>query len=80
MELHLIPLQVEIDKINTQIRSTQFPRIMAFADVVTRYTEIVLKGKENQISWRSATAFIITGETLPPANWLHAAVEYSVSN
>jgi DNA-binding MarR family transcriptional regulator len=66
----LIPSQVEIDKINTQIRSTQFPRIMAFADVVTRYTEIVLKGKENQISWlrSSALRFIITrGGNLTPS-------------
>ncbi len=35
---------------------------MAFADVVTRYTEIVLKQKENQVSWLRASAlrFIIT--------------------
>ncbi len=58
----MIPSQVEIDKVNEKVRSTQFPRIMAFADVVTRYTEIVLKPKEDQMSWlrSSALRFIIT--------------------
>jgi DNA-binding MarR family transcriptional regulator len=66
----LIPSQSEIEKINNQIRSTQFPRIMAFADVVTRYTEIVLKTREDQMSWlrSSALRFIITrGGKLTPS-------------
>ena len=74
----MIPSQVEIDKTTLEPRSTQFPRIMAFADVVTRYTEIVLKGKENQLSWlrSSALRFIITaGRPHPqPAGCHHAAV------
>jgi DNA-binding MarR family transcriptional regulator len=58
----LIPEKSEIDKVNNEIRSAQFPRIMAFADVVTRYTEIVFKTDDNQISWlgSSALRFIIT--------------------
>jgi DNA-binding MarR family transcriptional regulator len=58
----LIPLQSEIEKVNTQIRSTQFSRLVAFADVVTRYTEMVFKIKGDQISWlrSSALRFIVT--------------------
>jgi DNA-binding MarR family transcriptional regulator len=60
--LSLIPIQNEIEKVNNQIRSVQFPRIMAFADVVTRYTEIVFKTNDDQISLLSSSAllFIIT--------------------
>jgi DNA-binding MarR family transcriptional regulator len=60
--LSLIPSPSEIEKVNAQIRSTQFARLVAFADVVTRYTEKVFKTKENQISWlrSSALRFIIT--------------------
>jgi DNA-binding MarR family transcriptional regulator len=58
----LIPLRSEIEKVNVQIRSTQFSRLVAFADVVTRYTEMVFKIKGDQISWlrSSALRFIIT--------------------
>jgi DNA-binding MarR family transcriptional regulator len=58
----LIPSLSEIEKVNAQIRTTQFARLVAFADVVTRYTEKVFKIKENQISWlrSSALRFIIT--------------------
>jgi DNA-binding MarR family transcriptional regulator len=58
----LIPSQGEIEKVNNQIRSVQFSRIVAFADVVTRYTEIVFNTKEDRISWlrSSALRFIIT--------------------
>lgn len=57
-----MPSPTEIEKVNAQIRSTQFSRLVAFADVVTRYTEMVFKIKENQISWlrSSALRFIIT--------------------
>jgi DNA-binding MarR family transcriptional regulator len=58
----LIPSQIEIEKVNTKIREVQFPRILAFADVVTRYTEIVFKTDDSRISWlrSSALRFIIT--------------------
>jgi DNA-binding MarR family transcriptional regulator len=58
----MIPDQTEIEKVNNQIRGVQFSRIMAFADVVTRYTEIVFKTDEDRISWlrSSALRFIIT--------------------
>ena len=57
-----MPSQAEIEKVNAQIRNTQFSRLVAFADVVTRYTEMVFKIKENRISWlrSSALRFIIT--------------------
>jgi DNA-binding MarR family transcriptional regulator len=66
----LIPLPAEIEKANAQIRSTQYSRLVVFADVVTRYTEIVQKRKENQISWlrSSALSFIVTrGGSLTPS-------------
>jgi DNA-binding MarR family transcriptional regulator len=56
----------EIEKVNAQIRSMQFPRIIAFADVVNRYTQKILKHK---VSWLRASAlmFLITrGGTLTP--------------
>jgi DNA-binding MarR family transcriptional regulator len=58
----LIPSQIEIEKVNNQIRKVQFSRIMAFADVVTRYNEIVFKTNDDKISWlrASALSFIIT--------------------
>ncbi len=57
-----MPSPAEIEKVNAQIRSTQFSRLVAFADVVTRYTEMVFKIKENRISWlrSSALRFIVT--------------------
>jgi DNA-binding MarR family transcriptional regulator len=66
----LIPSQAEVDKVNKEIRKTQFARLVAFADVVSRYTQIVLKNRENQISWlhTSALLFIITrGGSLTPS-------------
>jgi DNA-binding MarR family transcriptional regulator len=56
----------EIAKVNKQIRSMQFPRIIAFADVVSRYTQKILK---NKVSWLRASAlmFLITrGGSLTP--------------
>lgn len=56
----------DIEKVNLKIRKMQFPRLIVFADVVNRYTEIILK---NQVSWLQATAlqFIITrGGSLTP--------------
>jgi DNA-binding MarR family transcriptional regulator len=56
----------EIERANIQIRSMQFPRIIAFADVVNRYTQKILK---NKVSWLRASAlmFLITrGGTLTP--------------
>jgi DNA-binding MarR family transcriptional regulator len=58
----LIPSRVEIDQVNAQIRAIQFPRIITYADVVTRYTEKVFKIRGNQVSWlrSSALSFIVT--------------------
>jgi len=58
----LIPSLSEIEKVNVQIRSTQFSRLVAFADVVTRYTEMNFKVKGDRISWLRASAlrFVIT--------------------
>jgi len=56
----------EIEIVNAQIRSMQIPRIIAFADVVNRYTQIILR---NKVSWLRASAliFLITrGGTLSP--------------
>lgn len=61
-----MPSPDEIEKVNTQIRSMQIPRIIAFADVVNRYTQKILK---NKVSWLRASAliFLITrGGTLTP--------------
>jgi DNA-binding MarR family transcriptional regulator len=61
-----MPSSDEIEKVNTQIRSMQIPRIIAFADVVNRYTQKILK---NKVSWlrTSALIFLITrGGTLTP--------------
>ena len=61
-----MPLSDEIEKVNRQIRSMQFPRIIVFADVVNRYAQKILK---NKVSWLRASAliFIITrGGTLTP--------------
>src|SRR5512135_2104596 len=61
------PSPDEIEKVNSKIRSLQMPRIIAFADVVNRYTEIILK---NKVSWLQASAliFLITrGGSLTPS-------------
>jgi DNA-binding MarR family transcriptional regulator len=61
-----MPSSEEIEKVNSKIRSMQFPRIIVFADVVNRYTQKILKDK---VSWLRASAliFIITrGGTLTP--------------
>ena len=61
-----MPSSDEIEKINIQIRGMQIPRIIAFADVVNRYTQKISK---NKVSWLRASAliFLITrGGTLTP--------------
>jgi len=61
-----MPSSAEIEKVNSQIRSMQFPRIIVFADVVNRYTQKILKTK---VSWLQASAliFLVTrGGTLTP--------------
>jgi DNA-binding MarR family transcriptional regulator len=61
------PSPDNIEKVNSRIRSLQMPRIIAFADVVTRYTQIILK---NDVSWLRASAliFLITrGGSLTPS-------------
>jgi DNA-binding MarR family transcriptional regulator len=61
-----MPSSGEIEKVNTQIRSMQMPRIITFADVINRYTQKILK---NKVSWlrTSALIFLITrGGTLTP--------------
>ena len=61
-----MPLSDEIKIANNQIINMQFPRIIAFADVVNRYTQKILK---NKVSWlrSSAMIFLITrGGTLTP--------------
>jgi len=63
----LMPLPDEIKKVDSRIRSLQMPRIIAFADVVNRYTQIILK---NKVSWLRASAliFLITrGGSLTPS-------------
>jgi DNA-binding MarR family transcriptional regulator len=63
----LMPPPEEINKVNNQIRKTQFPRLVAFADVLNRYTEIVLKDK---FSWLQTSALIFTitrGGSLTPS-------------
>jgi DNA-binding MarR family transcriptional regulator len=61
-----MPTPDEIEKVNIQIRSMQFPRIIVFADVVNRYAQKILK---NKVSWLRASAliFLVTrGGTLTP--------------
>jgi DNA-binding MarR family transcriptional regulator len=61
------PSPDEIERVNSRIRSLQMPRIIAFADVVNRYTQIILK---NKVSWLRASAliFLITrGGSLTPS-------------
>jgi DNA-binding MarR family transcriptional regulator len=61
-----MPSPDEIEKVNKQIRSMQFPRIIVFADVVNRYAQIILK---NKVSWLRASVliFLVTrGGTLTP--------------
>ena len=62
-----MPSPKEIEKVNSQIRSMQYPRIVVFADVVNRYTQIILK---NKVSWlrTNALIFLITrGGSLTPS-------------
>ena len=61
-----MPTLKEIQLVNAQIRGMEIPRIIAFADVVNRYVQKILK---NDISWLRASAliFLITrGGTLTP--------------
>ena len=61
-----MPSTDEIERVNTQIRSMQIPRVIAFADVVNRYALKILK---NKVSWLRASAliFLVTrGGTLTP--------------
>jgi len=71
----------EIEKVNIQIRSMEIPRIIAFADVVNRYAQIILK---NEVSWLRASAliFLITrGGTLTPGQLAHIMLRsrYSIT-
>ncbi len=62
-----MPSREEIEQVDSRIRSLQMPRIIAFADVVNRYTQIILK---NRVSWLRASAliFLITrGGSLTPS-------------
>jgi DNA-binding MarR family transcriptional regulator len=61
-----MPSPQEIEKVNKKIRRTQFTRLIAFADVVNRYTDIILKHK---YSWLHSAALIFTitrGGSLTP--------------
>jgi DNA-binding MarR family transcriptional regulator len=61
-----MPSPEEIERVNKKIRRTQFTRLIAFADVVNRYTDIILKHK---YSWLHSAAliFMITrGGSLTP--------------
>lgn len=61
-----MPSLEEIESVNKKIRRTQFTRLIAFADTVNRYTEIILKHK---YSWLHSAAliFMITrGGSLTP--------------
>jgi DNA-binding MarR family transcriptional regulator len=63
----LMPSRNEIEKVNSQIRKMQYPRIIVFADVVNRYTQLILKDK---VSWlrTNALIFLITrGGSLTPS-------------
>jgi DNA-binding MarR family transcriptional regulator len=62
-----MPTPEEINLVNQQIRKTQFTRLVAFADVVNRYTEIMLKDK---FTWLQTSALIFTitrGGSLTPS-------------
>jgi DNA-binding MarR family transcriptional regulator len=62
-----MPSPDEIEKVNSQIRSMQFPRLVAFADVVNRYTQMILK---NKVSWLCSSALLFTitrGGSLTPS-------------
>jgi hypothetical protein len=77
-----MPSSGEIEKVNTQIRSLQIPHIIAFADVVNRYTQKILKDK---VSWLRASAliFLITrGGTLYPGQLARIMLRsnYSITN
>jgi DNA-binding MarR family transcriptional regulator len=61
-----MPTPNEIQLVNAQIRGMEIPRIIAFADVVNRFVQKILK---NDVSWLRASAliFLITrGGTLAP--------------
>jgi DNA-binding MarR family transcriptional regulator len=61
-----MPSPEEIERVNKKIRRTQFTRLIAFADTVNRYTEIILKDKH---SWLHTAALIFTitrGGSLTP--------------
>ena len=63
----MTPTPEQIEKVNKKIRRTQFTRLIAFADVVNRYTEIILKDKH---SWLRTAALIFTitrGGSLTPS-------------
>jgi DNA-binding MarR family transcriptional regulator len=74
-----MPSSGEIEKVNTQIRSMQIPRIIVFADVVNRYTQKILK---DRVSWLRASAliFLITrGGTLSPGQLAHIMLRSNYS-
>jgi DNA-binding MarR family transcriptional regulator len=57
----------ELNLVDNRIRQTQFTRLIAFADVVNRYSEIILK---NKVSWLRTNALMFTitrGGSLTPS-------------
>ncbi len=76
-----MPSSHEIEEVNRRIRSMQLPRIIAFADVVNRYVQKILK---KDVSWlrTSALIFLITrGGTLTPSQLAHIMLRpnYSIT-
>ena len=62
-----MPSADELEQVDDRIRKTQFTRLIAFADVVNRYSEIVLK---NKVSWLRTNALMFTitrGGSLTPS-------------
>jgi len=62
-----MPLTNDIEAVNQEIRKMQFSRLIVFADVVSRYAEIVLKNQSSRLQ-TNALEFIITrGGSLTPS-------------
>lgn len=62
-----MPSADELETVDNRIRQTQFTRLIAFADVVNRYSEIILK---NKVSWLRTNALMFTitrGGSLTPS-------------
>lgn len=66
-----LPHRNEIEDVATAIRAREFPRLVIFADMVSRYVDIKLRGKINWLRTTVLNYLIIRGGSLTASQMAH---------